>query len=94
MLNYFKKVVQLRKDNPVLVYGKYTLLDKDNPDIYAYTRELAGKKMLIMLSFSTRAAEVKTGIDTKSAKLLLSNYANPSSSHMLQPYEAAIYELP
>ena len=33
----FPKMVKLRKENPVLVYGKYTLLDKDNPDVYAYT---------------------------------------------------------
>jgi oligo-1,6-glucosidase len=38
VLNYFRKMVQLHKDNSVLVYGMYTLLDEDNPDIYAYTR--------------------------------------------------------
>jgi hypothetical protein len=36
VLNYFRKMVQLHKDNSVLVYGMYTF-DEDNPDIYAYT---------------------------------------------------------
>ena len=42
--NYFRKIVKLRKDNLVLVYGKYTLHDAVNPQVYAYTRELDGKK--------------------------------------------------
>lgn len=92
-LHYFRKMVQLRKDNPVLVYGKYTLLDKANPDTYAYTRELDGKKLLVLLNFRSTPATVNTGIDFSKAKLLLGNYAAPSKGNMLQPYEALVYEL-
>jgi oligo-1,6-glucosidase len=53
VLNYFRKMVQLHKDNSVLVYGMYTLLDEDNPDIYAY-RELEGRKLLVLLNFSSK----------------------------------------
>ena len=42
-LNYFRSLVKMRKDNPALVYGKYTLLDKNNPAVYAYTREEGSK---------------------------------------------------
>lgn len=93
VLNYFKKIVQLRKDNLVLVYGKYELLDKDNPDVYAYTRELNGKKLLILLNFKSRTASVNTGIDLNKAKLLLGNYPIASKGEQLQPYEAVLYEL-
>ena len=44
VLNYFRKVVKLRKENQLLIYGKYSLLDRDNPDVYAYTREWNGKE--------------------------------------------------
>src|SRR5207344_1759379 len=54
VLNYFRKIVKLRKDNLALVYGKYTLLDKTNPDVYAYSREMDGKKLLILLNFRTK----------------------------------------
>ncbi len=93
VLNYFRKIVKLRKDNPVLVYGKYTLLDKNNPDVYAYTREGEGKKLLILLNFSSKAVKANTGIDTNKAKLLISNYQTASADGMLQPYEASVYEL-
>lgn len=92
-LTYFKKLVQLRKENPVLVYGSYTLLDKNNPNVYAYTRELNGKKILILLNFKSTAATTHIGMDLSKAKLLLDNYAHPSKSTTLQPYEAAVYQL-
>ena len=97
ILNYFRSVVQLRKDNLVLVYGKYTLLDKDNPAIYAYTREGYGKKMLILLNFKDHPATVNTGIDLTHAKLLLGNYPDAPQGDApqgLRPYEARVYELP
>ncbi len=92
-LNYFRKMVQLRKNNLALVYGKYTLIDAENPNIYAYTRELAGKTILVVLNFSTQKATIKTGLDTKKAKLLINNYEGKSSTSTLRPYEAAIYQL-
>jgi oligo-1,6-glucosidase len=92
-LNYFRKVVKLRKDNLVFVYGKYTLLDKDNPDVYAYTREMDGKKMLVLLNFKNKPAKANVGIDLKNARLLLCNYPLSVKSYSLRPYEAVIYEL-
>ena len=92
-LNYFRKVVKLRKDNLALVYGKYTLLDKQNPAIYSYTRELNGKKLLIMLNFTSKTAIANTGTNVSNATLLISNYNNASKTNTLLPYEAVVYEL-
>jgi oligo-1,6-glucosidase len=93
VLNYFRKVVKLRKDNLVLVYGKYTLLDKQNPDTYSYTRELDGKKLLVLLNFKSKIAATHTGIDMSKAKILLGNYDHPSKNGILKPYESVVYEL-
>ncbi len=92
-LNYFKKLIRIRKQNLAFVYGKYTLLDKDNPNVYSYIRELDGKKILVMLNFTANTAEANTGIDITHARLLIDNYPNPSTGNLLQPYEAAVYEL-
>ncbi len=92
-LNYFRQIVKLRKENPVLVYGKYTILDRKNPDVYAYTRELDGKKWLVMLNFKSTIATVKTGLDLSTAKVLIGNYATPSVSGQLKPYEAVVVAL-
>ncbi|MBA2303527.1 MAG: alpha-glucosidase [Acidobacteria bacterium] len=92
-LNYFRKLVTLRKANPVLIYGEYVLLDKENPTVYAYTRELAGRKMLVLLNFKDTTAAVNTGFDLSKAKVIFGNYPTPSPAGKLQPYEAVIYEL-
>lgn len=95
-LYYFRSLTALRKANPALVYGKYTLLDKSNPTVYAYTREEGGQKFLIVLNFSESNSEAQVTIPAD-AKVLLSNYNDRSASEdkesiTLRPYEAVIYK--
>jgi oligo-1,6-glucosidase len=99
-LSYFRKLVRLRKEYvQVFVYGKYTLLDKTNPSVYAYQREGGGQKLLILLNFSTGAAQARLAQDISHAKLLLSNdkvqplFDKPTSRVTLNPYQAVIYKL-
>jgi oligo-1,6-glucosidase len=92
-LKYFRKMIKLRKENAALVYGKYSLLDKDNPDVYAYTRELDGKKFLVLLNFTSKNTAVKTGIDLNKTTILINNYAATAVSETLKPYEASLIEL-
>ena len=91
-LHYFRKLTKLRKENPVLVYGSYTLLDKDNPEVYTYTREWQGRKVLVLLNFTSRPAALPEGVSLAGAKLLLDNYTDAGNG--LRPYEAAVYDLP
>jgi oligo-1,6-glucosidase len=87
-------LASLRKDNPILVYGVYTLLDKRNPNVFAYTRKMDNKRILVLLNFTSKPAIQNTGINLNDAKLLLSNYPGSIHASTLRPYEAAIYELP
>jgi oligo-1,6-glucosidase len=97
-LQYFRRLTRLRKENPVLVYGKYTLLDKDNPDVYAYTREWKGVRWLVVLNFTSRPvpmpAPVSGAVSPAGAKLMIDNYASAGKAGELRPYEAAVYALP
>lgn len=93
VLSYFKKLVKLRKTELALVYGKYTLLDPNNPSVYAYTREWKGRKILVLLNFTAKNANVYTGIDVSKAKVLLGNYSSVLSGVQLRPYEALVYQL-
>jgi oligo-1,6-glucosidase len=97
VLNYFRKIVKLRKENPVLVYGKYTLLDNDNLNVYCYTRELDGKKLLIALNFSENNATYESGFSLEKSKIISSNYSelfvDNKNNTILRPYEAMIIEI-
>ncbi len=95
-LNYFRSLTSLRKANPALVYGKYTLLDKSNPSVYAYTREEAGHRFLILLNFSESNSVAQVSLSSD-AKVILSNYMdtpapNDNGSITLRPYEAIVYK--
>ena len=92
-LNYFRRAIKLRKGTPALLYGRYTLLDKDNRQVFAYSRELEGKKLLILLNFKAHEATAQTGLDLSHAKIVLGNYPAPSTDGKLKPYEAVILEL-
>ncbi|HJW15602.1 MAG TPA: alpha-glucosidase [Flavisolibacter sp.] len=99
-LNYFRQLVKLRNDNmQVLVYGKYTLLDKTNPKVYAFTRESEGQKMLILLNFSASPAQANIGLNLSHATMLLSNnneipiINKGKATFSLKPYQAVVYKL-
>ncbi len=96
-LQYFRKMIQLRKSSPVLIYGKYTLLDKDNPDVYAYTRELNGEKCLVLLSFSNEGGTFKLPEGMKPGEEMINNYPqkinNNNGTITLQPWQAVIVKI-
>ncbi|WP_288095230.1 alpha-glucosidase [Hydrotalea sp.] len=98
-LHYFRKLVQLRKNNPTLVYGKYTLLDKANPQVYAYLREDAAGKFLILLNFSAKDAVFSSPTLSAKAKVVLANYVKTpititlKNKMPLRPYEAMVIRL-
>lgn len=93
ILNYFRKMIKLRRDNEVMVYGKFSPVDTENPDVFAFTRELREKKFLVLLNFKNKMAKVSTDAELSKAKVLISNYKNASIDGSLKPYEAVIYEL-
>jgi oligo-1,6-glucosidase len=94
ILNYFRKMVQLRKTEPTLIYGDWALVDRANPSVFAYTRTLESKKLLIMLNFKATEAKIDLkGLDLTKAKVLISNQATPSVFGTLKPYEAVVLGL-
>ncbi|MCD9184907.1 MAG: alpha-glucosidase [Pyrinomonadaceae bacterium] len=92
-LNYFRKVIKLRKSDERLVYGKFAVVDDNNPDVFAYTRELNGKKILVLLNFKAKESNSNTGVDLGKTKVLLGNYPEASKDGKLKPFEAVIYQL-
>ena len=95
-LNYFRSMIRLRKENPVLVYGDYQLLLPENEQVYAYTRTLDDQKMLVLLNFSTREARVTLPDSMAVNKVAINNYetdAAEGTTFSLKPYQAIIYTL-
>jgi len=95
-LHYFRKMIKLRKDNiDLLVYGKYTLLDAPNANVYAYTRETDKQKVLVLLNFKNKIAVFDKG-KLQLGNEMINNMQNlkiEGTKVMLQPYQACIVKL-
>ena len=96
-LNYFKKMIQLRKNNKELfVYGKYELIDKANPNVFAYTRTSAKEKILVLLNFNKEISLVALPKGYSLGDELINNLQPlklQGSDISLQPYQACIIKL-
>jgi Glycosidases len=96
VLNYFRKMVQLRKNNPVLVYGAYKLLVPEDPQVYAYTRTLGNEQFLILLNFSVNKADFALVQKMNLSSVLINNYRNieiVGKKVTLAPYQAVVIRL-
>ena len=65
--HYYRKLIQLRKKYPVLVYGKYDLILAESDQMYAYTRTLENEKFMIMTNLFNVNADffISTRIEKK-----------------------------
>lgn len=96
VLNHFRKMTKVRKDHPVLVYGAYTLLQKEHPKVYAYTRVGEKEKMLVLLNFSEEVSSISLPELAQVQGTVINNYEETDlegETIRLRPYQAVIYQL-
>ena len=93
---HYKKLIEIRKANETIIYGDYKLLCEDDKNIFAYTRELNGDKILVVCNFYEKEVEFKYDKEFKNPEILLSNYNDSSlaiDKLKLRPYEAIMYRV-
>ena len=99
IFNYYRKLIRIRKNNEIVVYGKYDLLLEESEEIYSYMRTLNDERLLVICSFSKNETEFILPSDIKynSKKLVISNYdvsENESLENIkLRPYECRVYSI-
>lgn len=90
---YYKKLIALRHTNEVMVDGVYDVLIPDHPQIYAYTRTLGDKQLLVLCNDSDTNVAIPAEIQEKihaAKNILIQNYKDTDES-TLRPYEAVVY---
>jgi len=93
VLNHFRKMVALRKDNLLLVYGNYEIIQDDHPTIYAYSRTLEDQQMIILLNFSELESSISLPNFDHIKEVLINNYNEFSideNTITLKPYQAVV----
>ena len=92
----YQKLIQLRKEHPIVVYGSYTLLLEEDPVIFAYLREYEGKRWLVCANFSEEVQKLQLEVDETESKPIIQNYQRDFydlSELVLEPYETFVVEL-
>lgn len=95
VFNYYKKLIRLRRENEIIVYGSYDLLLPDDPELYVYTRTLGDEKLLVICNFygNTREFELPEGWDPDRMERMIGNYEKRdiAGTMELRPYEAVVF---
>lgn len=89
----YKKLIQLRKDHPLIVWGKFKLLLPDHPTIFAYERSYQGETWLVVANFSNSETSLQLTENTENRIPVISNYSQEKydlSNISLKPYEAFV----
>lgn len=98
VLNYYKKLVKLRKEYRVIREGSVEFLCTGQPEIFAYRRTLEGQELLVVNNLTEKEEELLEPVTCGGYRKLLGNYQESSSLpeeeqaclRRLRPYESLI----
>jgi oligo-1,6-glucosidase len=97
VLHYYRKLISLRKEHPVMVYGDFEDISGDDPHVYAYVRKHGDTAWIVVLNHSDApgAFELPEPYAGKTMQLVLGNYADAdkllrAGKLELRPHEARI----
>lgn len=99
ILNFYKKMIALKKKSEVLTYGMYELVLENDPQVYAYTRTLGNEKVIIFANLSDCSVKISKELEYtyEYQNLLLNNYKvsdhPPLTTLILNPYETRVYRV-
>ncbi|MCP3032523.1 alpha-glucosidase [Halobacillus sp. A1] len=93
IFNFYKRLIQLRKDHSVLVYGSYQLVLPDHDQIFAYSRSLEGEAFRIMANLTGDPAVIDDeSVAGRTEDVCLSNYGlDMMEEGLMQPFEVRVY---
>ena len=96
IFHHYRKLIDIRKNNDTIIYGDYNLLCPEDKNIFAYTRELNGDKLLVVCNFYDDEVTFSFEDDFNHVDILLSNYKDSSKlveKLSLRPYEAIMFRV-
>ena len=83
VFKYYQKLIKLRHESELIVYGTYDLILDDDKDIYAYIRTLGDEKLIVYCNFSESTREVELPEEFTNGKVLISNYIDAKVNHKI-----------
>ncbi|MGM0213709.1 glycoside hydrolase family 13 protein [Enterococcus sp. AZ109] len=85
----YQKLIQQRKNSPLIIHGEYQVVETNNPYVLAYQRFNKQEKLLVVVNFSKEEQDYSLAEDWSDGEPLIQNYSEQSERwRKLAPYEA------
>ena len=96
ILNFYRRLIKFKKENPVAIYGSYNELMHESRKLYVYEREYEGKRLLVVCSFTNELVRFELPEDRplEKGELVLANYEHNfviANGFTTRPYELRVY---
>jgi oligo-1,6-glucosidase len=105
VFSHLHRLIALRHGEPVVAHGSFRMLLLDDPQVYAYVREYAGDRLLVVANLSD-AADVTPDLSEAAydaAELLIGSVtgsepgsrpgSRPGPADPLAPWESRVFRL-
>ena len=94
---HYKNLISLRRNEELLITGKYEDIDIENERVYAYKRTGKEGELIVVSNFYGETAEFDVkGLEMEKSSILLSNYKETPELKdgriVLKPYESVIFK--
>jgi oligo-1,6-glucosidase len=89
--HYYQKLIALRREMDVIVYGHYELLEPEHPALFIYTRTLGEESLLVICNFSEHQQAYMLPEAFREAEILIANYPERAPAGTIRPWEAVVY---
>ncbi|MCF8008253.1 MAG: alpha-glucosidase [Halanaerobiales bacterium] len=99
ILNFYKQLIKIRKNNKTLIYGKYEPVLEDDQNVFSYFRKDSNGIYLIILNFfeKSQVIDFSSKVSCENLNLIISNYKNNEYANLLnikiKPYESLLFKL-
>ncbi|MBE7356041.1 alpha-glucosidase [Staphylococcus haemolyticus] len=93
VLNFYKKLIQLKKSHEIYTYGQFDLIDAENENVFAYTRQLEGKTVVVAGNLTDKQSSLTLPFDIDEDAIKLHNYNSQLDATSLKPFEAFVAEI-
>ncbi len=91
VFHYYQKLIALRKELDVIVYGHYELLEPEHPELFVYTRSWENEKLLVVCSWAEHDLAFRIPEEFAGSECLIANYPDPQpESGVLRPWECFV----
>lgn len=97
IFHYYKKLISLRKENEIIVYGDFRVVDRENPKVFAYTRKLGAEVLLVVCNFTKEETvfQIPMSLVEGKQKWLIGNTKRREIEEniKLEAYESFVFQI-